>query len=235
MSVDGLQTAGESGIRFTGSGPGEQTRDGCSVEFYRHLPVASEPEIIASQVPPPAELLELGCGVGRLTHAFVDLGYEVTAVDNSAAMLAHVRNAATVLSDIESLKLDKRFDVVVLASRILNAPSSAIRHALLQTVTRHLKPGAVFLAEIHAASVLEQSTGDSGEGPDYFARILSAEVTGMHAAITIEYTIGSDVWTQSYESEYLTELQVNEMLEDNGLQFDGWADDAQTWVCARPR
>ena len=90
---------------YAGSGPGDITPDGCAVDLYLRLPVAGEPEIIAAAVPPPATLLELGCGVGRVSRPLCDLGYEVTAVDESAEMLRHVTGARPVLSPIERLDL----------------------------------------------------------------------------------------------------------------------------------
>lgn len=46
-------------------------------------------------------MLELGCGVGPITHRLLALGHEVAAVDNSAAMLEQVHGARTVLADVE--------------------------------------------------------------------------------------------------------------------------------------
>src|SRR6266853_910948 len=107
-------------IRFAGSGPGPQTLDGCSVEFWKLLLAGTEPSLIASVVPPGGSILELGAGVGRVTHALVKLGYSVTAVDNSPEMLAEIEGATKVLSDIEDLELDRSFDAVVLGSFLIH-------------------------------------------------------------------------------------------------------------------
>jgi hypothetical protein len=40
-----------SAIRFTGTGPGAHTQDGCSVELYRRLPADGEAEIVDAVVP----------------------------------------------------------------------------------------------------------------------------------------------------------------------------------------
>jgi 2-polyprenyl-3-methyl-5-hydroxy-6-metoxy-1,4-benzoquinol methylase len=55
--------------------------------------------------PPPKTLLDLGSGCGRLTRPMIEAGYQVTAVDNSAEMLADIHHTDTVLSDIEYLDL----------------------------------------------------------------------------------------------------------------------------------
>ena len=119
-------------IRFRGSGPGPQSLDGCSVELWKLLPAGVEPSLIASAVPPRGSILELGAGVGRITHPLLALGYRVTAVDNSSEMLAEIRGATTVLSDIEDLALGTLFDAVVLASFLIHAPAPGARTALLE-------------------------------------------------------------------------------------------------------
>ena len=51
-------------------------------------------------------ILELGCGPGRITRFLIALGHEVTAVDDSPAMLEHVTGARTVSADLYTLELD---------------------------------------------------------------------------------------------------------------------------------
>jgi len=68
--------------------PAEVTRDCSPVEIYRRLPPGGEAELIHRALSPGASTLELGCGAGRITHGLVRLGHFVTAVDESAEMLA---------------------------------------------------------------------------------------------------------------------------------------------------
>lgn len=83
--------------------------DGSPVELYARMPTFGEPELIHAAIPAGAEILELGSGAGRMTHRLLELGHPVTAVDSSAEMLAHVRGAQTVRSQIEGLDLGRRF------------------------------------------------------------------------------------------------------------------------------
>ncbi len=228
------QTAGLSKLRYSGTGPGEQTLDGCSVEFYKRLPVAEEPKIIAESFPPPATLLELGCGVGRLADPLSESGYEVTAVDNSEHMIRCVSKATAVLSDIESLDLPGKFDIVLLASRLLNCPDEAIRAAFLQTARKHLARDGVLLAEVHSEDILGRRTGDHSEGEYYSATILKSEIEVARASITIEYQIGSDKWTQSFKTEYLTQHRLEIEMMSCGLRFSMWLDDRKTWIVGKP-
>ena len=134
-------------IRFRGSGPGAQTLDGSSVEFLKLLPAGIEPSLIASAVPARGSILELGAGVGRITHPLVALGYNVTAVDNSPEMLAEIHGAVTVLSDIEELSLGRSFDAVLLGSFLIHAPVPGTRAILLEVCRRHVNPSGVVLIQ----------------------------------------------------------------------------------------
>ena len=58
------------------------------------------------------------------------LGHPVVAVDNSEEMLALIDGAETVLADIETLDLARRFPVVVLASNFINHPDDAERRGV---------------------------------------------------------------------------------------------------------
>ena len=98
------------------SGPGAWTADGSPVELYRLLKTQGEPEIIGKALPPGASVLELGCGVGRITHPLRKMGFTVVPVDNSPEMLQFVEEPEKVLADIETLDLGREFDAVRIGS-----------------------------------------------------------------------------------------------------------------------
>jgi SAM-dependent methyltransferase len=110
--------------------------DGSPVEVYLRLPERGEGELVAATVPPPASLLELGSGVGRVTRQLVRLRYEVVAVDESPKMLEHVRDVETVCARIEELDLGRRFDAVLLMSNLLTVEPPQ-RRAFLAACARH--------------------------------------------------------------------------------------------------
>lgn len=62
--------------------------DGSPVSLYLALPGGAEAQLIHEAIPESADVLELGCGAGRVTRHLVKLGHAVTAVDNSPEMLA---------------------------------------------------------------------------------------------------------------------------------------------------
>lgn len=57
-------------------------------------------------------------------------------MDNSLEMLEHIRVAETVLTDIFTLDLGRRFDAVIAGSHLINAPEQSRRMELL-AVDRH--------------------------------------------------------------------------------------------------
>jgi 2-polyprenyl-3-methyl-5-hydroxy-6-metoxy-1,4-benzoquinol methylase len=69
--------------------------DGSPVDLYLRFPPAGEAERVHEAIPPGAEVLDLGCGVGRIAHELVRLGHPVVAVDEiPGEMLRQVRGPA---------------------------------------------------------------------------------------------------------------------------------------------
>src|SRR6202162_6253009 len=143
-----------------GSGPGVITPDGCAVDFYALMPDFGEPGIVHEAAVAGASILELGSGAGRVTHPLVALGHPVVAVDESPEMLAHVRGAETVCARIEDLALGRRFDVVLLASHLINADPPT-RTAFLAACRRHVADDGCVVIEQHP--------------PEWFATAAEAE------------------------------------------------------------
>lgn len=227
------QTVGESQLRNQGEGPGAQTVDGCSVEFYRQLTAdAEELRCIELGLSAPATLLELGCGVGRLTKPLMQRGYHITAVDNSPEMLECAPADTRILSDIEHLNLQERFDGVLMASRLLNCPKEEVRGLLVTSARRHLLEGGTLIVEVQPKSLLSLKAGDEGVGPEYSAKIVSSNITGNCARATIEYRIGEQTWRHSYEAEYLAQDQLEALMQASGFKFTEWINSEKSWFKA---
>lgn len=227
------QLHGKSSIRGVGTGPGEQTIDGCSVELYLLLKPRNEPEVIESVVSRGATILELGCGVGRVTHELVKRGFEVNAVDNSKKMLAHVKDAEKICSDIETLELDKKFDAVLLASNLINIPINATRRSLLKTCKRHLKPDGVLVIECFPVSALKKfKSAFYGIENGVETYIDSVEKKGTRLSLVFRWQLREKVWTQSFETEILDQKELEKNLSAADLKFKKWLDDSHKWFSA---
>jgi SAM-dependent methyltransferase len=222
-------------IRFRGSGPGRQAPDGCSVEFWKLLPPGSEPTIIASAVPPRGSILELGAGVGRVTHALLGLGYKVTAVDNSSEMLAEIRGATTVFSDIEDLMLSASFDAVVLGSCLIHAPAPGARGALLEVCRRHVKPSGVVLIQHYREGWPSGAVaGFMGEKDGIKAFVDAVIHDGRFVHMTLRHEATSGTWTHSFTAEALSQSELHDALNHARLSFERHVDQDSSWVLARP-
>ncbi|RAM48429.1 MAG: class I SAM-dependent methyltransferase [Hapalosiphonaceae cyanobacterium JJU2] len=74
-------------------------------------------QILLSQLPAGAHILELGCGCGHLAQQLNFKGYKVTGIDASQGLLNYARNNAPesefILSDIRQFDLSSIFDAVL--------------------------------------------------------------------------------------------------------------------------
>lgn len=155
----------------------------------RHLPAA------------PAKVLELACGTGEVTQLLLDLGYQLTALDFSAAMLARARRKHAGRPGLRFLEADAQatmepagqYDAVV------------CRH-LVWTLTRPEQAFADWMRILRPGGILLVYDGDwSGPRPSgrLAARLLSwwdrlapdpdydGALSGRHAAIMQKLPFGA--------------------------------------------
>lgn len=218
-----------------GTGPGAITPDGCAVELYARLPVGEEPDIIAAAVPPGARILELGCGVGRMTHPLLQRGFRVTAVDESADMLERVRGARTIRVPIENLRLDETFDVVLLASFLVHAGDEEVRRGLLRTCVRHVAADGCVLIQREGEDYHTDLPRERVDPSGFTVRIRSAEPVGDGVnEVRAEYEFPDATWTQTFLARPLTKERFEEALAEAGLRVDRYLTQDQVWVRTVP-
>lgn len=219
---------------YAGSGPGEFTPDGCAVDLYQRLPARDEARIVAAAVPPPAALLELGSGAGRVTRPLTALGYEVTAVDESAAMLARIAGARTVHSTIEDLVLPRVFDVVLLGSFLVHAPDTAVRQALLATCRRHVADDGTVLIQREGADWHDRVPREAKLGDGVSRVVSSADAGDGVREVHVEYDFPDATWTQTFRSRPLTVAEFEGALRAAGLLVERYLVPDGTWAAASP-
>ncbi|MFD6905534.1 class I SAM-dependent methyltransferase [Streptomyces sp. NPDC060077] len=220
---------------YEGTGPGAITPDGCAVELYSRLAVGEEPDIVAAAVPAGGRLLELGSGVGRMTHALLERGFDITAVDESAEMLERVRGARTICGPIEELDIGETFDVVLLASFLVHAGDIEVRRGLLRTCVRHLAEGGCVLIQREGEDYHTDVPRERENPAGCTVRIVSAEPVGDGVdSVHVEYVFPDAVWTQTFRARPLTRRQFEEALGEEGLRVDRYLTADRTWVRAVP-
>lgn len=217
-----------------GQGPGPITADGCAVDLYALLGVAGEPELVHRVAGPGASILELGAGAGRVTHPLLELGHEVVAVDSSADMLARIRGAGTVRADIETLDLGRRFDVVLLASNLLNAPEPATRAALLASARRHVADGGLVLVEWRPPGWFDTVRERTQETRGVRTTLHRLGRTGDLLDGRVSYRVGEREWRHDFTMARIGEQALRATLRDAGLAFRDWHSDDHDWFSATP-
>lgn len=106
---------------------------------------------IRKEIPDPSgkTLLEAGCGIGLLTAAFVEIGFEVVAVDFSPTALTQATTrtdrAHFVRSRLAQLELNRTFDVITVIDVLLHITEDGEWEDTLRTLARHLTPTGVMI------------------------------------------------------------------------------------------
>ena len=140
-----------------------------SVRFYDAVTsidpsVRGDVDFYANYLHSPAQqVLELGCGTGRVAIALAAGGHSVTGIDSSEPMLKLARMkcrklAPKQLNNVQFLKYDMvtldlpiRFHLIIVPYYTFNhLKGRSLRARCLATIAEHLLPGA--RAIIHAAS-----------------------------------------------------------------------------------
>ncbi|MFE3162237.1 class I SAM-dependent methyltransferase [Streptomyces sp. NPDC059224] len=220
---------------YEGTGPGAITPDGCAVELYSRLSVGGEPDIIEAAVPAGAHILELGSGVGRMTHPLLARGFTVTAVDESAQMLERVHGARTIHSTIEELDLGEKFDVVMLASFLVHTGDPDVRRGMLRTCAAHVADGGCVLIQREGADYHSNVPRERVDPSGYTVRIVSARPVGDGVnSVHVEYEFPDAAWTQTFLARPLTREQFEEALAEAGLTATEYLTEDGVWVRAVP-
>lgn len=98
----------------------------------------------------PSDVLDAGCGTGRVAIRLAELGHRVVGVDLDDSMLDEARTAAPgltwVSADLAGLDLGHRVDAVVAAGNLwpLLTPGSHAR--VVVRLAAHLRPGGLLVA-----------------------------------------------------------------------------------------
>lgn len=200
-------------------GEGEEVApDGSPVAVYRALPIAPEFTPVLDYLIAPMTVLDLGCGVGRLANELAERGFHVTGVDESGAMLRHLDGRVqAVEADLRELALNQVFDVVVLASHLVNVADAALRRAFLQAASDHVARTGQVLIQHWESGGNEVADVDAVVGEVGIAfRVLERQGAGFRGRV--RYTVGDDSWVQDFCATLLDDSELDTELMRVGLQ-----------------
>jgi SAM-dependent methyltransferase len=132
---------------------------GAATAYQRHfdemarqgLDVHGEAALVESLVPPPARILDAGCGTGRVATQLTALGYHCVGVDADADMIAvaEKRDPSTVWvqQDLSRLQLrSQAFDLAILAGNVIPLLAPGTLLAAVQRIAAHVQPGGLVVA-----------------------------------------------------------------------------------------
>ena len=113
--------------------------------------VHGEASFCQTLLPPPARVLDAGCGTGRVAVRLTALGYDCVGVDADPEMLAEARRSAPdlawVLADLAALDLpDRGFDLVVAAGNVVPLVAEGSEAAAVEAMAAHLRHGGLLTA-----------------------------------------------------------------------------------------
>lgn len=97
----------------------------------------------------PSDVLDAGCGTGRVGIHLAELGHRVVGVDLDASMLDEARTRAPGIAwhlrDLATLDLGRRFDLVVGAGNIWPLLTPGTHARVLARLAAHLRPGGLLV------------------------------------------------------------------------------------------
>ena len=217
---------------ISGVSRSDYARDGSPIPLYAALPALGEPEVVHDAVPAGAEILELGAGAGRVTRGLIALGHPVVAVDQSPEMLAHVVGAETVVGDIETLDLGRRFPVVLLASNFVNDADRDRVHGFLACCARHVLPdGQVLLQGFPKTWTPE---GEWQKLGDVRMRLRSFTLSDALLRGEMEYVVDGRTYLHSFEALLVSDDELDRDLGAAGLERGRTLDPHGAWIEAVP-
>jgi hypothetical protein len=144
----------------------------------------------------------------------------VVVADDSAAVLAQVRGARTVLGDLASLDAGRRFPVVLVASTRVNTADLAVRTALLEACRRHVAPDGRVVMHRLPPSWFDKATSFTGRvwPVEVSVEVESFDGTVLHSRGT--YRLDGATWEQRGSVRRLSRADLHAALAAAGLRFD---------------
>lgn len=190
------------------------SNDGSPVDAYAALPAEPELSVVRAHLRGRVQVLDLGCGTGRIADPLAGDGHDVVAVDESEQMVRRVQLAYAVQSPIEELDVGRSFDAVLLLSHLINAVNAP---ALLNAAARHLAKGGILLAQ-RLEPGRQWLAGSVQVGPVTVA-LVDLSVDGDRILGTTRYSLGDRSWDQQWELWERSDEQIANLLDQVGLRL----------------
>jgi SAM-dependent methyltransferase len=229
--------------------------------LYRDKDYAGEASyvdtIIRSHHSGAKDVLELGCGTGSHARELSKLGYTITGVDRSQAMVRlaeeHSRQLAVhgtsfMQGDLRNFRTEQDFDVVLALFHVMSyQTSNADLAAAMATAATHLHPGGLFVFDcwygpgvltdppqervrrLHGKSFEVIRTAKPVQRPN-------DNCVDVHYKILVERPDSDETIDEIHAMRYLFAPEVDLLLEAAGMKrvaLKSWMNDGEpglgTW------
>jgi hypothetical protein len=148
-------------------------------------------------------------------------------------MLAHVAGAETVLADVWTLDLGRRFDVVLALSHLVNEPQRARRLQLLRVCRAHVAvDGLVVVQRYSPAWQPVESTNAVGDVQVHLHDVIDHEDGSFAAVVT--YRLRDRHWEQAFTARVVDDGELDSLASTTGFVVGDTLDPDGAWVLLRP-
>jgi alkylated DNA repair protein alkB family protein 8 len=112
-----------------------------------------ELEFLKNELPPAGEILDIGCGNGRLLQILQNSALQYTGIDSAQNLLNEAKflhpDKKFMLADALALPFaDQTFDAVVSLAVLHHVPSAKMRSKFFSETARVLKPGGILVITV---------------------------------------------------------------------------------------
>lgn len=190
----------------------------------------------------PAQVMDLGCGTGRLALPLADAGHHLIGVDDNEVMLDVLRTRiqphqtiGLINADARQLDLDVQVDVVLAACNFLGHFSADERRAILRRSSGWLRPGGKLLLDLADAAwhrehpELRRLVAYRDETGSTYA--VTAASSAHHGHMIVAFAIhavdaggdlGESLVQGSVDLHLIAAEDLRRELEEAGFVIDQW-------------
>ncbi|MEW5868736.1 MAG: class I SAM-dependent methyltransferase [Chloroflexota bacterium] len=188
------------------------------------------------ELPVPLRILDLACGFGRHANRLAAMGHQVVGVDLMEGFLQLARQDAQARGvtvdyrqgDMRQIDFEQEFDRVLLMFTAFGYFSDEENALVLSKVARALKPGGLFVMDIHNRDMflkdfLPEHVTEK-EGNLMIDRITFDSLTGRlhNRRIVIRNGVRKD---KPYSVRMYNPSEIKALLETSGLQIQQFCSD----------
>ena len=143
-------------------------------------------------LPSNAKILDAGCGAGRDSKAFLEKGYDVTAIDASKELAKkaskHIGQNVLPLR-FDELKFKEEFDGIWACASLLHVPKEEFQDSL-QHLSDALKPGGIMFASIKKGE--GESFDKQGRFFSYFSEKEFKDIVNNIKGLEVVQVLGNE-------------------------------------------